>query len=212
MKGVIFDFWGTLVENAVRPSPVRQVRYLMRLDVPFSEYIVKFEEAFMTQDFEDLYEAFTNVCKAFDVKPEPELLDKLVGMWNKNDMLCKPFPEMDLVLEELKEKGFKIGLLSNTPNSIKRVLEKFDMERYFDAIILSCDCGVLKTNPKMFEIALKDMGLKKDDVVHVGDAMETDVKGAESAGIKPILLDRRNRRDYENKILTLEEVFEYLEK
>ena len=46
MKGVLFDFWGTLVENAIRPSPIRQVQFYMNLEMPFSDYVVRFEEVF----------------------------------------------------------------------------------------------------------------------------------------------------------------------
>lgn len=210
MKGVLFDFWGTLIENAIMPSPVRQVRYLMKIRTPFPEYIVRFEEVFMTKEYKDLYEAFEAVCKEFDIKPEKELLDNLVGMWNKNELLCKPFPETIKLLDELKGK-YKIALITNTPSSVKRVIEKFELGKYFDTTILSYEVGMLKTNPKMFEKALKELKLKKDEVMMVGDSMETDVMGAEKAGIKAVLVDRRGRREYENKVSDLSEIKKFLE-
>jgi len=76
----------TLVENGVFPSPVKQVRYILRLNMPFPEYIVKFEEAFMLKKFNDLFESFENVSKVFDVEPDKYNLDRLVAMWNKNKL------------------------------------------------------------------------------------------------------------------------------
>ncbi len=209
MKGVLFDFWGTIVENGVFPSPVRQAWRMMRTGLPFQEFIVRFEKAFMTKPFPDLKEAFTAACEEFEVVPSEELINNLVGMWNKNELLCKPFPEAVPLLEELKQ-GYKLGLISNTPPSIERVIEKFELAKYFDAIILSYKEGLLKTDPALFEKALKKLGLGKEDVLMIGDSLETDVKGAEQAGIKAVLLDRRDRRDYPEKVRSLEEVKKYL--
>ena len=44
VKAIIFDFWGTLVENGVW-SPIKQVKQILDIDVPFSEYVVRMEKA-----------------------------------------------------------------------------------------------------------------------------------------------------------------------
>lgn len=212
IKCIIFDFWGTLVENGVFPSPIKKVMYTLRLNIPFSEYVVVFEETFMLGKFNDLYEAFTKVCKTFGVDPHPKVLDILVGMWNKNKMLAKPYDETISVLEELK-KDYKIALISNTDCfSLRDVMQKYDLEKHFDSVVLSCEVGMLKSNPKMFRKILDELGLKEDEVVMVGDSMESDIKGAENAGIRPILIDRRNVREFRDKIGSLSELKDLLAK
>ncbi|MDP7140889.1 MAG: HAD family hydrolase [Candidatus Woesearchaeota archaeon] len=210
IKGIIFDFWGTLVENGVFPSPVRQVRFMLNLRIPFSEFIVKFEESFMMSEPESLTEAFTNVCKVFNIEPKKEIIENLVGMWNKNMLLAKPYPETIETLERLK-KDYKIGLISNTDKfSLEPLLEKFGLDKYFDYTALSYKMTMLKTNPKMFEDVLSNLGISKEEAIMVGDSMETDIKGAINAGVKPILIDRRNVRTYENKIRDLKEIDKFL--
>ena len=208
VKAIFFDFWGTLVENGVR-SPVKQVKWILRLnDTDFSEYIVKFEEVFMTKKFKDLKEGFDEVIKAFDLEIPDFIVEKLIGMWNKNTILARPYDNTISILEELK-KDYKLILISNTDNfSVNSVLEKFDLKKYFDEIALSCDTGYLKSNKKAFGDILKKLKIKKSEAVMVGDSIESDVKGAENAGIKPILLDVRGTREYENKISSLEELKE----
>ncbi|MBW2971046.1 HAD family hydrolase [Candidatus Woesearchaeota archaeon] len=207
VKVIFFDFWGTLVENGIFPSPVRQVKSILNLyRTPFPLFIVKFEEAFMTREYNDLYEAFSAVCEAFNIRPTPVMLDRLVGMWNKNKLLAKPYPETLKVLQTLKKK-YKIVLISNTDCfSIKSVVEKFELDKYFDLMVFSYDTGMLKSNPKAFENALKKLKLKKEDVIMVGDSMESDIQGAKNAGIDAVLIDRRDRREFENKIVTLDEL------
>lgn len=212
VKGVLFDFWGTLVENGIFPSPVRQVRYILRLRMLFKDFIVRFEQAMMTKPYKDLNEAFTAVCKEFELEPRDFILEKLVGMWNKNELLAKPFLETIEVLDYLKEKKIKIGLISNTPPTIARVIDKYELNKYFDAVELSYEDGLLKTDPKMFKNLLKKMKLKPKEVVMVGDSIPTDIIGAKEAGIRAILLDRRNKREFVPKIVNLRELKDLIEK
>jgi HAD superfamily hydrolase (TIGR01549 family) len=210
VKAIFFDFWGTLVENGVR-SPVKQVKWILRLnEMDFSEYIVKFEEVFMTKEIESLKQGFEEVVKEFTTNAPDFLIEKLIGMWNKNSILAQPYEETIEVLESLKQ-DYKLILISNTDNfSINSVLEKYDLKKYFDETALSCETGLLKSDKKAFENVLKKLKIKKGEAIMVGDSMESDVKSAENAGIRPILIDRRDRRDFEDKISSLRELKEKL--
>jgi HAD superfamily hydrolase (TIGR01549 family) len=180
---------------------------MLRIRMHFSEYIEKFEHAFMTQKFETLTEAFHNVAKEFDVNPPGFVYDNLVGMWNKNTILSHAYEETESSLKDLKKEGYKLILIADTDNhSVSQVLDKFKLKEYFDEIILSCDVGHVKTEPEMFEIALEKTGLKKDEVVMVGDSIPTDIEGAKKAGIRPILVDRRDTREFEDKVLSLDQI------
>jgi len=71
---------------------------------------------------------------------------------------------------------------------------------------------MLKTNPKMYDMILKKLKVDKADTLVVGDSIETDIKGAESAGINAVLVDRRGRREFSPKIQNLEELDNFLKK
>jgi len=211
-KAIIFDFWGTLVDQGVNPSPIRQIKETLGIRVSFQEYILPFEKQFMTRDYEDLAEAFTAVCKIFGREPEKWLVERLVGLWNKNKLLAQLYPETIQVLDELKNKGYKLALLCNTDfSSVESLLEKFDLNKYFDVISLSYKTGFLKTDKESFENVLKELRVEKEDAVMVGDSLATDVKGAETVGVKAVLIDRRNKREYKNKINTLSDLNDFLD-
>jgi len=210
VKGVLFDFWGTLVENGTY-SPMKQSMAILRVRMPFGEFAERFERAFMTKGFEDLTIAFTEVCKEFQVNPHPIAIEKLIGVWNKTRLLASIYPDTVDCLKALKAKKIKIGLVSNAPsNNIEPVLELFEIKDLFDGVFLSHEHGVLKTDG-LFELALKKLKLKKTDAISVGDSIETDIKGAEKAGIKAFLLDRNNKREFANKITSLSQVVDLLE-
>ena len=210
IKGVFFDFWGTLVENGTY-SPIKQSYGILRVNVPFNEFAEKFEKVLMTNKFEDQATAFKEVCEAFDVDPIPIVIEKLIGVWNKNRLLASVYSDTIDTLKALKTKKIKIALVSNAPSgSVEPVLERFEMNDLFDGIFISCEEGKLKTNG-LFEAAMKKLKLKPADVLSIGDSIETDIKGAEAAGIKAYLLDRKGRREVENKITTLTEILKLLE-
>jgi HAD superfamily hydrolase (TIGR01549 family) len=206
IKGIIFDFWGTLVENGIHPSPVNQVKYILRVRMPFRDFVTRFEESMMTTEHTDLNEAFMNVCNEFGIRDKEYVVEKLVGMWNKNELLGKPFFEVIEILNYLKEKGFKIALISNTNPTIMRVIEKHNLHKYFDAEIYSYQEGILKTNPALFQTAVERLGLANDEVIMIGDSIQTDIIGARNAGLRALLLDRMNKRDYTPKIRNLKEL------
>jgi len=209
-KAILFDFWGTLVENGTY-SPLRQTYNILRARMKFSDFVIKTEKVLMTKPYEDQTTAFTEVCKALNIIPKQFIIDKLIGIWNKNKLLAKLYPDTIPVLEELKKQGYKLAIVSNSPNNnVEPVMEKFELGKYFDEIILSWETGTLKTDKEMFELALKKLKVKKEDAIMVGDSIPTDIEGAKNAGIKPILIDRRGTREYEDKIADLTELSKIL--
>ena len=210
IKAILFDFWGTVMENGVFPSPFKQVMRSLRVQIPFGEFAQKFEESFMLTKYESLYDAFKETSKALNVNPPEFVYDNLVGLWNKNKLLAKPFPETEEALAELK-KNYKLCLISNSDSfSLREVLEKYGLNQYFDIVVLSYESGLLKSDPKMFELALKKLKVKKSEAVMVGDSIESDIRGAQAAGIRAILIDRRGVREYEDKISSLKELKDVL--
>jgi FMN phosphatase YigB (HAD superfamily) len=210
VKGVFFDFWGTLVENGTY-SPLKQSYSILRVRMPFGQFAEQFEKVLMTKSYEDQTTAFVEVCKAFNVNPIPIVIEKLIGVWNKNRLLAKIYPDTVDTLKALKEKKIKLALISNAQNNnVEPVLERFGIQDLFDGIFISYNEGKLKTDG-LFEVAMKKLKLKKGDVISIGDSIETDIKGAEAVGIKAYLLDRKGRREFANKIQSLTEILKLVE-
>ena len=147
-KAIIFDFWGTIVDNGTY-SPLRQSYSILRPQMNFSEFVQKFEQALMTQTFDEQAKGFTAVCEALEVPPKPFIIDKLIGLWNKNRMMAKLYPETISILQALKDKKYKLCLLSNTDSLITQVIERFDLAKYFDEKFLSYETGMLKTDEEL---------------------------------------------------------------
>ena len=62
-------------------------------------------------------------------------------------------------------------------------------------IFTSEDAKAYKPRKEIFELALKSTGLHADEVIHIGDSLSSDVKGASSVGIKAIWLNRFGKKN-----------------
>ena len=58
------------------------------------------------------------------------------------------------------------------------------------SVFTSEDARAYKPRAELFNLALKKCGLSADEVIHIGDSISSDVKGASSIGIKPLWLNR----------------------
>ena len=209
VKVILFDFWGTLVENGVW-SPIKQVRRILELRMSFPEYVVRMERAMMTTKVDSLRDAFIKVCEEFEIEPTDQKIEELVGMWNKNWMLAHPYPETVKVLERLQEKYILI-LISNTdPISVQNAIDKFGLQRFFKKMFFSCDVGLIKTDKEFLPNVISNIGISVNECVLVGDSVQSDIVAAQKAEVKSILVDRKGTRDYLPKIRSLEELEVFL--
>jgi len=113
--------------------------------------------------------------------------------------LSEQFPVSDLwrrvepgtheVLATLRERGYPLGVVSNSDGGVSELLEVVRLSGYFDAVVDSHRVGVEKPEPRIFQIALEEMGRDAAHGVYVGDFYAVDVVGARNAGLEPILLD-----------------------
>jgi len=74
----------------------------------------------------------------------------------------------------------KLGLVSNFTDIsfVEEALETLGIHDFFDSITISAGCGWRKPHPRIFEILLRDLGVKPEECLFVGDEVESDVKGA----------------------------------
>ncbi|MBN8193140.1 HAD family hydrolase [Bacillus sp. NTK074B] len=112
------------------------------------------------------------------------------------------------VLNEVKEKYQLLLLTNGSPHLQNTKLDKTpELLPYFQEIIISGDIGKGKPDPAMFQHALKRLHLHKDEVIMVGDNLNTDILGASKLGITTIWINRHQQKpeqvypDYEVKEL-----------
>lgn len=99
------------------------------------------------------------------------------------------FPGMLRLLEMLKQKGYKLGLVtSRTKDTTWRGLEHYGMDKYFDAVITAGDTDKHKPDPEPILMTLSRMGAAPHEAIMVGDTM-FDLMCAKNAGVKSVIVD-----------------------
>ncbi len=102
------------------------------------------------------------------------------------------------VLAELRRRGLKVGLVSNTmyPAGLMRArLEEFGLQDRFDVLAFSSEVGWRKPHPAIFRFALERLGVPPAEAVFVGDRVYEDVGGALRAGLRPVLTHQFRREE-----------------
>ncbi len=107
-----------------------------------------------------------------------------VGLWTV------AIPGAREVVAKLRDRGLKIGVVSNAEGRVERDLNTAGYAGLLQAVVDSHLVGVEKPDPEIFRIAVVRLETSPERCVFVGDVPSVDVEGARSAGITPVLLDR----------------------
>jgi putative hydrolase of the HAD superfamily len=102
----------------------------------------------------------------------------------------RSYPEAAATLAGLRARGVRLGVVSNWDVSLAQVLERVGLAGAVDAVLASAPEGIAKPDARLFTRALARLGARARETVHVGDSVEHDVRGAEAAGVAPVLLVR----------------------
>jgi putative hydrolase of the HAD superfamily len=131
------------------------------------------------------------VCAAASFGLEDELREAAVAAY------CAPIAERAAmsegaaeVLEWLRTRGVRLGLISNTVwpgDAHRRDLDRYGLLRFFDVALFSSETGLWKPDPRVFLRALAELGADSDETVYVGDQLAEDVGGGLQAGLRTVL-------------------------
>jgi putative hydrolase of the HAD superfamily len=95
------------------------------------------------------------------------------------------------VLDFLRGRGFKIGLLSNSSRDLNEFVAHHNLRA--DAVLTSHAHGKTKPHESIFRAMLDLLGVAPEEAVMVGDTVDDDIEGARAVGMRAVLLDREGR-------------------
>ena len=104
------------------------------------------------------------------------------------------FPDALETLGALRAAGVRLALVTNG-NAVlqRRKIDRFGLERYFEACLVEGELGFGKPDRRVFELGLRAMGTEPDEAWCVGDNLDWDVRGAQAVGITAIWKDNHRR-------------------
>jgi putative hydrolase of the HAD superfamily len=231
MKAITYDLWNTIFQNHFYNQHRLNffIDFLNNKGFFFSEEQIQFgfkNKFYLTGiNIEDINfrhittkERVKNLLNYLEVDLRSAEINQLIEGF-ESIMLEDPPPLKESVRITLEEtsKTHKIGLISNTgitPGKIiERVFKKYEILPYFDVLIYSDEVGVYKPHPKIFEVALKRLKTKPEETIHVGDILETDIKGAKAFGMKTAWIGdlSNNKSNVIRPDFTIKELYEIVD-
>jgi putative hydrolase of the HAD superfamily len=98
-------------------------------------------------------------------------------------------------LRALRDAGSRLGLICNTGRTpgyaMRRLLDRYGVIAYFDALAFSNEEGIRKPDPEIFRRVLARLAVPAAEAVHVGDDVVTDISGAKHSGMRAVLFRQR---------------------
>jgi putative hydrolase of the HAD superfamily len=210
IKAVLFDMFDTLMmirknHEFYSPSLMRMYRYLNKngINVSFDT----FQKAYIKAR-DDLYvKADVNLEEPhFNVRVS-ETLKSLGYNYDVSSPIvaaataefCEEFMTF-VYLDENTESllrilhgKYKLGIISNfaIPECVDKLLKTHELDKLFDAIVVSGAVNKRKPSPEVFERTLKALGVSASETVFVGDTLDADIEGAKAVGMKAVYIERR---------------------
>jgi putative hydrolase of the HAD superfamily len=119
----------------------------------------------------------------------PEVRDALLRLHQERHLWSGHDSRTPEALDRLRAAGFRLGVVSNSDGRAEEALVAAGLRTCFEVVVDSQLVGFEKPDPRIFHLALKQMGVRPDEAMYVGDIYEVDVVGARRAGMSVVLVD-----------------------
>jgi 2-haloacid dehalogenase len=193
IKAIIFDAYGTLfdVNSAAEKckdkigdkwEPFANFWRTTQLEYTWLRSLMKRHKDFwqITEDSLD------KSMMAFNINPK--MKDELLNLYK----VLLPFQEVPETLKTLKEKNFKLAILSNgTPSLLNQLVKSNNLDNLFDDLFSIEEVKIYKPDSKVYDLPIKKYEIKKNEVAFLS-ANTWDVSGAGNYGYNAIWVNRNN--------------------
>lgn len=232
IKGIIFDFGGTLDTGGDHWSNVIKDGW-EKAGVAFNDALFREAYVYGEKELERVEHILPshNLLDVLNIKIQIELQylaqtgnfpPAMIEQKSKEisdycyGVALDNITKSKVVLSNLSKK-YPLVLVSNFYGNIENVLKDLGIFEYFKKVIESAKVKIRKPDSKIFELGIKALDLKAEEVLVVGDSMKNDIEPARALGCQTLLLEGRGwdnatplKEDIKS-IKELDEILKFLE-
>ena len=193
IKAIIFDAYGTLfdVNSAAEKckdkigdkwEPFANYWRTTQLEYTWLRSLMKRHKDFwqITED------SLNKSMMTFNI--DPKMKGELLNLYK----VLSPFQEVPETLKTLKEKKFKLAILSNgTPSLLNELIKSNNLNNLFDDLFSIEQVGIYKPSSKVYDIPIKKYQIEKNEIAFLS-ANTWDVSGGGNYGYQSIWVNRNN--------------------
>jgi len=198
---IIFDLFGTLVDDFVSSTGPMNAELLTALDVPrepFMQHWRKTSEMRTIGEFQTVEASIEHVCTTIGEQVTAEQMAKAVEIRLKYiRRALEPRADALPTLRQLKDDGYKIGLLSNCSIEIPILWPETPFADFFHSTVFSSRERLKKPELSIYQLACDRLGMTPEACLYVADGENFELAAAAQVGLRPVLIrnpspDRRS--------------------
>ena len=190
VRGILFDLWGTLVYNVPHLGRAEYEALSRRIGQP-------------TDEIWHRWSALSTEALRGEIKSGEERARRILTELGAPLDMAGPmadfeyqnrsgevhfFPGVPEMLAELQRRGYQTCLISNCNYLTPPVVERLKIPEMLNAVILSCQVGLIKPEVAIYELGAQKLKLNTEDCLFVGDGGDSELDGATAAGCQVALV------------------------
>ncbi len=192
-KAVIFDLFGTIVDNLSFDEYCSVLADMARiLDAPPDDFTQIWIDTFDQRMVGDLECPDGNIefaCRKLGVDLNSARIKKASKIRFEYAFSgLKPRQGAIETIARIRSDGYKTGLISNCSTEVPNLWADTEFAPLFDTTVFSCSEKVAKPNSRIYEVALDKLEVEADDCLYIGDGAGDELSGAAETGMHPILI------------------------
>jgi epoxide hydrolase-like predicted phosphatase len=182
IKAIAFDYGGVIkINDNDLFSDIANYLNISREE--FSKEYFSLNHLFNTQG-KSYEEVISLIIYKFNNSDEAK--NHILNLMKENHSKYHLNDELIEVIKDLKNRDYKIALLSNNSIKLKEGLIKDGISDLFDVVVISAEVGCQKPQPEIFDILFKKLELEPKEVVFIDDTFKS-LEGADKIGYIPVL-------------------------
>jgi putative hydrolase of the HAD superfamily len=193
-SAVIFDLFGTLVPDITGPPYERTAGKMAEaLSVPSDEFSKMWFDTVYERNigvFETIRDNIEYICNKMNARINEEQVSRATRIRHdflKQSMMSPRKHSLETIAE-LRKMGIKIGLISDCSPSEPDIWKDTFFQPLFDATIFSASAKLKKPDVKIYQLAVKELKVREEECVYVGNGGSNEMEGAYNSGMFPVLV------------------------
>ena len=191
-RAVIFDLFGTLVNDFGSVAGPSHDELAAILGVPYEPFMNQWREITGRRtigEYQTVEASIEHICATLGVTVNAEQMAKAVEFrleytWRA----LTPKPDAVATLAQLKQTGFKLGLLSNCSIEIPILWPETEFADLIDSPFFSSRERLKKPDPRVYQIACERLDVAPHDCLYIADGENHELKAAASFGMCSVLI------------------------